>query len=124
MSDLRVRHGVEKLSRRATTLIQTSWRLDSVIGSYELSKSRNSKRNNFGTISRLQLGSPEKKSHSDVASAASCKEYYMGQGGGFPRIQAVVSQVSPRLPVACPNTKRVQNSSNQLVVGFNVDLSK
>jgi len=29
----------------------------------------------------------------------------MGEGGGFPRIQAVVSQVSPRLPVACPSTK-------------------
>jgi hypothetical protein len=45
----------------------------------------------------------------DVASAKSCREYYKGEGGGFPRIQAVVSQVSPRLPVACPNTKRVQN---------------
>jgi hypothetical protein len=30
-------------------------------------------------------------------------------GGGFPRARAVVSQVSPRSPVACPNTKRVQN---------------
>jgi len=29
----------------------------------------------------------------------------MGEGGGFPRIQAVVSQVSPGLPVACPSTK-------------------
>jgi hypothetical protein len=25
----------------------------------------------------------------------SCREYYMGQGGGFPRVWAVVSQVSP-----------------------------
>jgi hypothetical protein len=47
--------------------------------------------------------------HLDVASAASCREYYMGEGGGFPRVRAVVSQVSPRLPVACPNTQRVQN---------------
>ncbi len=38
-----------------------------------------------------------------------CIEYYMGEGGGFPRIRAMVSQVSPRSPVACPNTKRVQN---------------
>jgi hypothetical protein len=37
----------------------------------------------------------------------SCKKYYMGEGGGFPRVQAVVSQVSPRSPMACPNTKRV-----------------
>jgi hypothetical protein len=61
-----------------------------------------------GTISGLLLGSPGKKCHSDVASAESCREYYKG-GGGFPRVRAVVSQVSPRLPVACPNTKRVQN---------------
>jgi hypothetical protein len=29
----------------------------------------------------------------------------MGEGGGFPRIRAVVSLVNPELPVACPNTK-------------------
>jgi len=29
----------------------------------------------------------------------------MGEGGGFPRVQAVVSLVNPRLPVACPSTK-------------------
>jgi hypothetical protein len=33
----------------------------------------------------------------------------MGEGGGFLRVQAVVNQVSPRLPVACPNTKSVPN---------------
>jgi hypothetical protein len=31
--------------------------------------------------------------HLDVVSAESCKEYYMGEGGGFPRVRAVVSQV-------------------------------
>jgi hypothetical protein len=62
-----------------------------------------------GTISGLLLGSLGKKCHSDVASAASCKEYYKGEGGGFPRVRAVVNQVSPRFPVACPNTKRVLN---------------
>jgi hypothetical protein len=51
-----------------------------------------------GTISRLQLGSPGKKSHLDVASAVRRREYYMGEGGGFPRIRAVVSQV---VQVAC-----------------------
>ncbi len=61
------------------------------------------------TVSGLLFRSPGKKCHSDVASAGSCREYYMGGGGGFPRVRAVVSQVSPRLPVACPNTKRVQN---------------
>jgi hypothetical protein len=57
-------------------------------------------------VSRLLLESPGKKSHSDVASAESCKEYYMGEGGGFPRIWAMMSQMSPRLPVVCPNTKK------------------
>jgi hypothetical protein len=37
-----------------------------------------------GTISGLQLGSPGKKSHLDVVSAERCREYYMGEGGGFP----------------------------------------
>jgi hypothetical protein len=30
-----------------------------------------------------------------------------GGSGGFLRARAVVSQMSPRSPVACPNTKRV-----------------
>jgi len=48
-----------------------------------------------GTISGLHFGSPEKKSHLDASAVEICKEYYMGEGGGFPRIRAVVSQVSP-----------------------------
>jgi hypothetical protein len=62
-----------------------------------------------GIVSGLHLGSPGKKCHLDVASAGECKKYYMGEGGGFPQVWAVVSQVSPRLPVVCPNTKRMQN---------------
>jgi len=38
----------------------------------------------IGTISGLQLGSPKKKSHLDVAPAERGREYYMGEGGGFP----------------------------------------
>jgi hypothetical protein len=56
---------------RATTLVQTSSRSNSEVGSYELPKSRDSNRDNFGTISRLQLGSLGKKSHLDVASVES-----------------------------------------------------
>jgi hypothetical protein len=37
-----VQHGVEKLSRRATTLVETSFQLDVEVGRYELSKSRDS----------------------------------------------------------------------------------
>jgi hypothetical protein len=46
-----------------------------------------------GTISRLQFGSLRKKSHLDVAFAETCRIYYMGEGGGFPRVRAVVSLV-------------------------------
>jgi len=46
-----------------------------------------------GTISGLQLGSLGKNSHLDVASVERCREYYMGEGGGFPRVRAVVSLV-------------------------------
>jgi hypothetical protein len=62
-----------------------------------------------GIVSRLLLGSPGNKSHLDAGAAEQRREYYMGEGDGFPRVRAVVSQVSPRSPVACPNTKRVQN---------------
>jgi hypothetical protein len=44
-------------------------------------------------VPRLQLGSPGKKSHLDVASAKSCRIYYMGEGDGFPRVWAMVSLV-------------------------------
>jgi hypothetical protein len=33
------------------------------------------------------------------------KEYYEGEGGGFPQVRAVVSLVNPRLRMARPNTK-------------------
>jgi len=31
----------------------------------------------------------------------------MGEGGGFPRVRAVASQVNPKLLVACHSTKGV-----------------
>jgi hypothetical protein len=60
---------------------------------------------NFGTISRFPSGSPGTKSYLDVAPVEWCIVYYMGEGGGFPRVRAVVSQVSPKLPMVYPNTK-------------------
>jgi hypothetical protein len=48
-----------------------------------------------------------------------CKEYYMGEGGGFPQIRAVVSLVSLELPMACPSTKGVPKSElTNLLVGL------
>jgi len=67
----------------------------------------------------LLLGSPGTNSHSDVVSAERHKEYYMGEAGGFPRIQAVVSLVNLKLPVACPSTKGVPECElTNLLVGL------
>ncbi len=56
-------------------------------------------------VSKLLLGSPGTKSHLDVSAVGKHREYYMGEGGGFPQVRAVVSLVSPELPMACPSTK-------------------
>jgi hypothetical protein len=70
------------------------------------------------TVSGL-LESPGKKCHLDVTSVQSCREYYMGEGGGFPRVRAVVSQVSPVLPVVCLSTKGVPECDlTNLLVGL------
>jgi len=54
-----------------------------------------------------------------VGAAERCREYYMGEGGGFPRVRAVVSLMSPELPVACPNIKGAQESElTNLLVGL------
>jgi hypothetical protein len=58
-----------------------------------------------GTISGLLLGSLGNKSHLDAGVAEQRKEYYLGEGGGFPRIWAVVSQVSPRCPWLVPTPR-------------------
>jgi hypothetical protein len=44
-----VRYGVEKILTRAITLVQTSLQSDAGVGSYELPKSRDSNRDDFGT---------------------------------------------------------------------------
>jgi hypothetical protein len=71
------------------------------------------------TVSGLLFGSPKTKSHSDVGAAERHRKYYMGEGGGFPRIWAVVSLVIPKLLVACPSTKGVPKSElTILLVGL------
>jgi hypothetical protein len=52
-----------------------------------------SSRSVTGTVSGLHFRSPNKMCHLDVASAASCREYYMKEGGGFLRVRALVSLV-------------------------------
>ncbi len=74
----------------------------------------------------LLFGSSEKKCHSDVGAARKHKEYYMGEGGGFPRIRAVVSHVSLGSPMACPSTKSVPECelTNLLVSLMQVRVTK
>jgi hypothetical protein len=59
------------------------------------------------TVSRLLLRNPGTKSHLDASAMERRREYYVGEGGGFPWVRVVVSLVSPELPVACPSTKGV-----------------
>jgi hypothetical protein len=43
----------------------------------------------------------------------------MGEGGGFPQVWAMVSLVSPELPVACPCTKgALESELTNLSVGL------
>jgi len=54
-----------------------------------------------------------------VGTTGRHKEYYMGEGGGFPRIQVVVSLVSLELLVACLSTKSVPEIElTNLLVGL------
>jgi hypothetical protein len=70
------------------------------------------------TVSGLLLGSPGIKNHSDVGAMERHREYYMGEGGGFPRVWAMVSFVSPKSHVACPNTNGVPKGElTNLLVG-------
>jgi hypothetical protein len=79
-----------------------------------------------GTISGLLLGNLRIKSHSDVSVTERCKEYYMGEGGGFPQVQAVVSLVNPESPMTRPSTKgALEIELTNLLVGWlDADLSE
>jgi hypothetical protein len=71
------------------------------------------------TVSGLLPGSLETKNHSDVGATERRREYYMGEGGGFPRVWAVVNLVSPESPMACLIIKGVPESEIiNLLVGW------
>jgi hypothetical protein len=55
-------------------------------------------------ISGLHCRSPRKKWHSDVASEESYREYYMGEGGGFSQVRAMVSQENPNCSWLVPTS--------------------
>jgi hypothetical protein len=71
-----------------------------------------------GTFSRLLLGSLGTKNHLDACVMERRREYYMGEGGGFPRVRAVVNQVSPCCwwLVLAPRCSRMW--TNHFVVGL------
>jgi hypothetical protein len=72
-----------------------------------------------GIVLGLLLGNPGIKNHSDVGATERHREYYMGEGGGFPQVSAMVNLVSPKSPVACPSTKGAPTSElTNLLVGW------
>jgi hypothetical protein len=56
-------------------------------------------------ISRLLIWESQEKWHVSVASRVNHKEYYKGEGGGFPQIRAMLSFVNPCMLVVRPFTK-------------------
>jgi len=66
----------------------------------------------------LPLGSPGTKWHLGAGLMAKHKVYYKGEGGGFPKVWAVVSFVSLCLHVVRPCTKGFQLRTNQPIVWF------
>jgi hypothetical protein len=58
-------------------------------------------------ISGLPLGSPRTKRHLGVGLVARHREYYKGEGDGFPQVRAVVNLMSLCLLVARSCTKGV-----------------
>jgi hypothetical protein len=47
-----------------------------------------------------------------------CREYYKGEGGGFPHVRVVVSLVSTRFPMVHLSTKNVQTILTNMLFGL------
>ncbi len=117
-----MRYIVGKISTRATTLVQTSSRSDLAVRSYELSKSRDSTRDNFGTISGLQLGSPGNLCHLDVAPTRRRRIYYREYGGGILPSLGRGESCGPKCPWLVPTPKGVSECElTTWVVCFDAD---
>jgi hypothetical protein len=69
----------------------------------------------FDAISELPLGSPETKSHLDVAPVERHRVYYKGEGGGFPQVWAVVSLMCLCCPWLVLAPKVLQLCTNHFV---------
>ncbi len=77
-----MQHIVEKLSTKATTLLQIASRSELCTRSYAPSKSRESQLAGFRDS---RTGVPGEKNHLDVGSVESHRVYYKGEGGDFPK---------------------------------------
>jgi len=108
-----VRHIVEKLSTRATTLFQTSSQSKVCTQSYGAPKLRESQ---LWQLRDSHLGVPRQKNHLDVSLVERHKIYYKGEGGGFPQVRAVVNLVSLSCPWFVPTPKVLQLCTNHLVL--------
>jgi hypothetical protein len=84
-----VQHVVEKLSTRATSLFKPhpNKRFGQKVMTPQSGESPN--RDSFGTPPWESWD----ESHSNVGAMERRREYYMGEGGGFPQVRAVVSFV-------------------------------
>ncbi len=102
-----MRYVVEKISTRATTLVQTSLLSDLAVGSYELPKSRDYTRDDFGTISGLHFGSPGNLCHLDVAPMGRRRVYYREYGGGILPSPGRGVSCGPKCPWLVPTPKGV-----------------
>jgi len=75
-----------------------------------------------GSLALVVLGLPTppgQNDHLDVGLVERHKEYYVGEGGGFPQVQGVVSLVNSKSFVICPSTKGVLKSEiTNLLVGL------
>jgi hypothetical protein len=60
-------------------------------------------------------GVPGQNGHLDATPATSHRVYYKGEGGGFPKVRAVVSLVCPCCPWLVPTPKGSKMSSNHFV---------
>ncbi len=96
--------------------VETLLRSNFAVGSYGRSKFRESRRDDFGTTSGLHFGSPGNLCHLGVVPTTWRRVYYREYGGGILPSQGCGDSKWVRVPVACPNTKRVQMDSNQLVL--------
>jgi len=109
-SELRVKYVVGKISTRATSLVQTSLQSDLAVGSYELPKSRDSTRDDFGTISGLHFGSPRNLCHLDEAPTGHRRVYYREYGGGILLSPGRGESCGPKCPWLVPTPKGVPES--------------